>query len=107
MPCRRASRSSSAHSSVISLEHHEGYVRLAERTYRMRVEAEQSPSTLQTREWEDNLGRAHDAMERTTQRLDLLEHHYPELATDGGRLSHRLYLSRLQGELAERSGRSG
>jgi hypothetical protein len=28
------------------LEHHKGYVRLAERTYRMRVEAGQSPGTL-------------------------------------------------------------
>jgi hypothetical protein len=89
------------------LEQYERYVRLAERIHRMRDEAGESPGTPQSREWEDNLGRAHDAMERTTQRLDLLEHHYPELATDGGRLSHRLDLSRLQGELAERSGRSG
>jgi hypothetical protein len=89
------------------LEHHEGYVRLAERTRRMRVEAEQSPGTLQTREWDAKLRCLHDAMKRTTQRLEVLEHHYPELATDSGRLSHRLYLSRLQGELAERSGRSG
>jgi hypothetical protein len=33
------------------LEHYEGYVRLAERTYRMRDEAGQSPGTLRTREW--------------------------------------------------------
>jgi hypothetical protein len=89
------------------LEQYERHVRLAERIYRMREEAGESPGTLQAREWEDKLGRAYDAIERTTQRLDLLEHHYPELATDGGRLSHRLDLSRLQGELTERFGRSG
>jgi hypothetical protein len=89
------------------LEQYERYVRLAERIHRMRDEAGESPGTRQTREWEDKLRRAYDAIERTTQRLDVLEHHYPELATDGGRLSDRLDLSRLQGELAERSGRSG
>ena len=89
------------------LEHYEGYVRLAERLHRMRAEAEASPGTLGASEWEDKLRRAYDAMDRTTQRLDVLEHHYPELANDGDRLSHRLDLSRLQAELAERSGRSG
>jgi hypothetical protein len=89
------------------LEQYERHVRLAERIHRMRDEAGESPGALQTREWEDKLGRAYDAIERTTQRLDVLEHHYPELATDGGRLSHRLDLSRLQGELTERFGRSG
>jgi len=89
------------------LEQYERHVRLAERIHRMRDEAGESPRISQTREWEDKLGRAYDAIERTTQRLDLLEHHYPELATDGDRLSHRLDLSRLQGELAERFGRPG
>ena len=89
------------------LEQYERHVRLAERIHRMRDEAQGSPRTPQTREWEDKLRRAYDAIDRTTQRLDVLEHHYPELATDGERLSHRLDLSRLQAELAERSGRSG
>jgi hypothetical protein len=89
------------------LEQYERHVRLAERIHRMRDEAQEGPGTLRTREWEDKLGRAYDAIERTTQRLDLLERHYPELATDGDRLSHRLDLSRLQAKLAERSGRSG
>jgi hypothetical protein len=89
------------------LEHYEGYVRLAERTYRMRDEAGESPGTLQTREWDDKLRRLHDAMDRTTQRLDVLEHHYPELATDSDRLSDRLAIARLQGELAKRFGRPG
>ena len=88
------------------LEQYERHVRLAERIHRMRDEAQGSPRTPQTREWEDKLRRAYDAIERTTQRLDVLEHHYPGLATDGDRLSHRLDLSRLQAELAERSGRS-
>jgi hypothetical protein len=89
------------------LEQYERHVRLAERTHRMRDEAGESPGTRQTREWEDKLRRLYDAMDRTTQRLDVLEHHYPELATDGDRLSNRLDLSRLQGELAERFGRPG
>jgi hypothetical protein len=89
------------------LEHYEGYVRLAERTYRMQDEAGESPGTLRTREWDDKLRRLHDAMDRTTQRLDVLEHHYPELATDSDRLSDRLAIARLQSELAERFGRWG
>jgi hypothetical protein len=84
------------------LEQYERFVRLAERIYRMRDEAAESPGNLQTREWEDKLGHTYDAIGRTTQRLDLLEHHYPELATDSDRLSHRLELARLQAELAER-----
>lgn len=88
------------------LEQYERYVRLAERIHRMRDEAGGRPGIPQTREWEDKLRRAYDAIERTTQRLDLLEHHYPELATDSGRLSHRLDLSRLQTELAGRFDRS-
>ena len=89
------------------LEQYEGYVRLAERTHRMRDEAGESPGTRRAREWNDKLRRLHDAMDRTTQRLDVLEHHYPELATDGDRLSDRLAIARLQGELAERFGRPG
>jgi len=89
------------------LEQYERHVRLAERIHRMRDEVGERPGTPQTREWEDKLGRAYDAIERTTQRLDLLEHHYPELATDGDRLSHRLDLSRLQAELAKRGERFG
>jgi hypothetical protein len=84
------------------LEHYEGYVRLAERIFRMREEAEASSDSLGTRELEDKLRRAYDAIEKSTQRLDVLEHHYPELATDGDRLSDRLAIARLQGELVKR-----
>ena len=82
------------------LDLYEGYVRLAERIYRMRDEA--SPGSLGAREWEEKLRRAYDAIEKTTQRLDVLEQHYPELAIDSDRLSDRIGIARLQTELAER-----
>lgn len=84
------------------LEHYEGYVRLAERIHRMRDEA--SPGLLGAREWEDKLRRAYDAIEKTTQRLDVLEQHYPELAVDSDRLSARIGIAHLQAKLAERFG---
>ncbi len=87
------------------LEHYEGYVRLAERIHGMREEAEVSPGTLAKREWEDKLRRVYDAIERTTQRLDMLEEHYPELATDSDRISSRIGTARLHAGLAERFGR--
>jgi hypothetical protein len=85
------------------LEHYEGYVRLAERLHQMRGEADASPGTLG--EWEDKLHRAYDAIERTTQRLDMLEEHYPELATDNERISSRIGTARLHAGLTERFGR--
>jgi hypothetical protein len=88
------------------LEHYEGYVRLAERIHRIRNEAEASPGTLGAREWEEKLHRAYAAIERTTQRLDVLEQHYPELATDGDRISARIGIASLHAGLAERFGSS-
>ena len=85
------------------LEHYEGYVRLAERLHATRDEA--GTDTLGTREWEDKLRRAYDAIERTTQRLDVLEEHYPELATDSDRISSRIGTARLHADLTERFGR--
>jgi hypothetical protein len=85
------------------LEHYEGYVRLAERLHQTRDEA--SAGTLGRREWEDKLRHAYDAIERTTQRLDILEEHYPELATDSDRISSRVGTARLHAGLAERFGR--
>ena len=87
------------------LEHYEGYVRLAERLHQMRDEAEAGPGTLGSLEWEDKLRRAYDAIERTTQRLDMLEEHYPELATDNDRISSRIGTARLHAGLTERFGR--
>jgi hypothetical protein len=85
------------------LEHYEGYVRLAERLHATRDEA--GTDARVTREWEDKLRRAHDAIERTTQRLDVLEEHYPELATDSDRISSRIGTARLHASLTERFGR--
>jgi len=87
------------------LEHYEGYVRLAERLHQSRDEADTGPGTLGRREWEDKLRRAYDAIERTTQRLDMLEEHYPELATDSDRISSRIGTARLHAGLSERFGR--
>jgi hypothetical protein len=87
------------------LEHYEGYVRLAERLHQMRDEADAAPDTLGKREWEAKLQRAYDAIERTTQRLDMLEERYPELATDNDRISSRIGTARLHAGLAERFGR--
>ena len=87
------------------LEHYEGYVRLAERLHQSRDEADAGPGTLGRREWEGKLRRAYDAIERTTQRLDMLEEHYPELATDNDRISSRIGTARLHAGLTERFGR--
>ena len=87
------------------LEHYEGYVRLAERLHQMRDEADATPGGLGKREWEDKLHRAYDAIERTTQRLDMLEEHYPELATDNDRISSRIGTASLHAGLMERFGR--
>ena len=85
------------------LEHYEGYVRLAERLQATRAEAGADP--LVRRESEDKLRRAYDAIERTTQRLDVLEEHYPELATDSDRISSRIGTARLHAHLTERFSR--
>jgi hypothetical protein len=87
------------------LEHYEGYVRLAERLHQMRDEADAAPGTVMKREWENKLRRAYDAIDRTTQRLDMLEEHYPELATDNDRISSRIGTARLHAGLTERFGR--
>jgi hypothetical protein len=85
------------------LEHYEGYVRLAERLHATRDEA--GTDARGRREWEDKLRRAYDAIERTTQRLDVLEEHYPELATDSDRISSRIGTARLHADLTERFSR--
>jgi hypothetical protein len=87
------------------LEHYEGYIRLAERLHQRCEEADATHGTLGSREWEDKLRRAYDAIERTTQRLDVLEERYPELATDNDRISSRIGTARLHAGLTERFGR--
>ena len=85
------------------LENYEGYVKLAERLYRTRDNAEVPSGSLAERQWEGRLGRVLDGIERTTARLDLLEEYNPELATDD-RISRRASIAQSHSEL-ERSRR--
>jgi hypothetical protein len=85
------------------LENYEGYVKLAQRIYRMRDDAEEPPGSLAEREWEQRLQRVNDGIERTTARLDILEQYNPELVTDD-RISRRASIARSHSEL-ERSRR--
>jgi hypothetical protein len=83
------------------LENYEGYVRLAERLYRMRDNAEVPSASLAEREWEERLRRVNDGIKRTTARLDILEEFNPELATDD-RISRRAYIALSHAELERR-----
>jgi hypothetical protein len=86
------------------LENYEGYVKLAERIYRVRDTAEMPPGSLAERGWEERLRRVNDGIDRTTARLDLLEEYNAELATDD-RISRRASIARSHAEL-ERSRRA-
>jgi hypothetical protein len=83
------------------LENYEGYVKLAERLYLVRDDAEVPPGSLAERQWEERLRRVTDGIQRTTARLDLLEEYNPELATDD-RISRRASIAKSHSEL-ERS----
>ncbi len=80
------------------LENYEGYVKLAERIYQMRDNAESAHGPLAEREWEERLRRVNDGIKRTTARLDILEEYNPELATDD-RISRRAGIARHHSEL--------
>jgi hypothetical protein len=82
------------------LENYEGYVKLAERIYRGRGDAESAHGPLAEREWEERLRRVKDGIRRTTARLDILEEYNPELATDD-RISRRASIARSHSELDE------
>jgi hypothetical protein len=86
------------------LENYEGYVKLAERLYRMQDNAEVPSASLAEREWVERLRRVNDGIKRTTARLDILEEFNPELATDD-RISRRATIARSHAEL-ERSKRN-
>jgi len=86
------------------LENYQGYVELTEGLYRMRDNGEISKGSFGEREWEERLRRVNDGIERTTARLDILEEHNPELATDD-LISHRAGVARRHSEL-KRRGRS-
>ena len=80
------------------LENYEGYVKLAERIYEMRDNAESAHGPLAEREWEERLRRVNDGIKRTPARLDILEEYTPELATDY-RISRRAGIARHHSEL--------
>ncbi len=75
------------------LDNYEGYVKLAEKIQHTRTGDEKVPGSRAEREWEERLRRVHDGIERTTSRLDILEHSNPELASDD-RISRRAGIAR-------------
>lgn len=83
------------------LENYEGYVKLAERTCRMRETAGAVPGSPEDREWQEKMDRVNDSIKRTTTRLDILEEYNPELATDD-RISRRASIAESHAKL-ERS----
>jgi len=85
------------------LENYQGYVELAEGLYRARENGEVPPGSVEEREWREKLRRATDGVARTTSRLDILEEHNPELASDN-RISQRAGVARKHAELERRSG---
>jgi hypothetical protein len=84
------------------LENYQGYVELAEGLYQKRDNDGITPGSFEEREWEERLRRVNDGIERTTVRLDILEEHNPELATDE-RISQRASVVRRHLELKRRS----
>ncbi len=85
------------------LENYEGYVELAEGLYRVRENGEVPTGSVEERDWRERLRRAKDGITRTTSRLDILEEHNPELASDN-RISQRAGVARRHAELERRSG---
>ncbi len=85
------------------LENYQGYVELAEGLYRARENGEAPTGSVEEREWREKLRRAKDGVARTTSRLDILEEHNPELASDN-RISQRAGVARRHAELERRSG---
>jgi hypothetical protein len=85
------------------LENYQGYVELAEGLYQARENGEVPPGSVEEREWREKLRRATDGVARTTSRLDILEEHNPELASDN-RISQRARVALRHAELERRSG---
>jgi TolA-binding protein len=85
------------------LENYQGYVDLAEGLYRARENGEVPPGSGEEREWREKLRRAKDGIARTTSRLDILEEHNPELASDN-RISQRAGVARRHAELERKIG---
>jgi hypothetical protein len=85
------------------LENYQGYVELAEGLYQARENGEVPSGSVEERDWREKLRRAKDGIARTTSRLDILEEHNPELASDN-RISRRAVVARRHAELERRSG---
>ena len=83
------------------LENYEGYVKLAERLYKMRDDGEVPAGSPAEREWEERLRRLSDGIRRTTARLDILEQYNPELASDE-RVSHRAEIAQSYSEVEKK-----
>lgn len=80
------------------LDNYEGYVKLADRLHAMRTAEEKVAGSRAERDWQERLRRVNDGIERTTARLDILEHSNPELASDD-RVSRRAAVSRSHARL--------
>lgn len=80
------------------LDNYEGYVKLAERIHQARTDEERVSGSRAEREWQERLRRVNDGVERTTERLDILEHSNPELASDD-RVSRRAGIARIHSQI--------
>lgn len=80
------------------LENYKGYVEMSEKLHQMRNGGEVPPGSPAEREWEKRMRRVNDGIDRTATRLDILEEHNPELATDD-RVSRRASLARRYSKL--------
>lgn len=83
------------------LENYEGYVKLAQKIYEMRLNDENPEDSPERREWEQKLARANDGIKRTTARLDILEQYNPELASDQ-RISYRAEVAKNHSDLEKK-----
>lgn len=82
------------------LDNYEGYVKLAEKIYHTRTDDERVSGSRAGREWEERLRQVSDGIERTTERLDILEHSNPELASDD-RVSRRAGIARSHAQITK------
>jgi hypothetical protein len=82
------------------LDNYEGYVKLAERIHKARTDEERVPGSRAEHDWKGRLRRANEGIERTAQRLDILEHSNPELASDD-RVSRRAAIARIRARMEE------
>ena len=82
------------------LDNYEGYVKLAERIHDARTPEETVPASRAARDWEERMRRVIDGIERTTERLDILEHSNPELVSDD-RVSRRAAIARSHARITK------